>query len=58
MVKTSANQDLIKEIDAGIKEVSVSCSVEKAHLSICGTNNKVRTVLTKGRFYNGESYII
>lgn len=61
MVKTSANQDLIKEIDAGIKkEVSVSCSVEKHICSICGTNNKVKNCShKKGRLYNGRKcYII
>lgn len=37
MVKTKKNEDLIKEIDAGIKkEVSVGCSVSKSVCSICG----------------------
>lgn len=37
MVKTIKNEDLIKEIDAGIKkEVSVGCSVLKSVCSICG----------------------
>lgn len=40
MVKTNSNQDLIKEIEAGIKkEVSVSLSVKNAVCSICGTDN-------------------
>ena len=41
MVRTDENQSLIKEIDAGIKkEVSVSCSVDKAYCSICHTDRK------------------
>lgn len=36
MVRTKRNEDLIKEIDAGIKkEVSVGCSVSKSICSIC-----------------------
>ena len=39
MVKTKDNEDIIKEISAGIKkEVSISCSVNKRICSICGTN--------------------
>ncbi|NMA79456.1 MAG: hypothetical protein GX967_02270 [Clostridiales bacterium] len=56
MVKTNANTDLIKEIDAGIKkEVSVSCSVAKQNCSICGSNLK-RTKCSHrvGKSYNGE----
>lgn len=56
MVKTNANTDLIKEIDAGIKkEVSVSCSIAKQSCSICGANLK-RTKCTHhiGKSYNGE----
>ncbi len=37
MVRTKRNEDLIKEIDAGIKkEVSVGCSVSKSICSVCG----------------------
>lgn len=37
MVRTTGNEDLIKEIDAGIKkEVSVSCSVKGHTCSVCG----------------------
>ena len=39
MVKTKDNEDIRKEISAGIKkEVSLSCSVNKRICSICGTN--------------------
>lgn len=41
MLKNDENRELIAEIDAGIKkEVSVSCSVEKAVCSICDTDNR------------------
>ncbi|NMB30766.1 MAG: hypothetical protein GX988_04940 [Clostridiales bacterium] len=56
MVKTNANTDLIKEIDAGIKkEVSVSCSVARQNCSICGANLK-RTKCSHriGKSYGGE----
>ena len=44
MIKTKANEDLIKEIDAGIKkEVSVSCCVSKHICSICGCDVKEKT---------------
>ena len=39
MVKTKNNEDIRKEISAGIKkEVSLSCSVNKKTCSVCGTN--------------------
>jgi len=55
MVKTSANGDLIKEIDGGIKkEVSVSCSVERSVCSICGANSRERACShKKSKVYNG-----
>ena len=38
MVRTEANQDLIAEIEAGIKkEVSVGCAVGRSTCSICGS---------------------
>lgn len=41
MVRTSANADLILEIDAGIKkEVSVGCAVESTTCSICGADRR------------------
>lgn len=40
MVKTNSNEDLIKEIKAGIKkEVSTGCRPKKLICSICGTDN-------------------
>lgn len=40
MVKTNSNEDLIKEIKAGIKkEVSTSCRPKRMICSICGTDN-------------------
>lgn len=55
MVKTSANDDLIKEIDGGIKkEVSVSCSVENQVCSVCGANTREKACShKKGKLYNG-----
>lgn len=43
MVKTKSNEDLITEIDAGIKkEVSVGCAIGEVICSICGTDNRKR----------------
>lgn len=40
MVKTNSNEDLIKEIKAGIKkEVSTGCRPKKLICNICGTDN-------------------
>lgn len=60
MVKTNSNNDLVKEIDAGIKkEVSVSCSIEKAICSICGTDRREKMCEhRKGNTYNGKSCYI
>jgi len=53
MVKTSANADLIAEIQAGIrKEVSLGCRVDKAVCSICGTDN----VKTYCEHFPGKRY--
>ncbi len=56
MVRTSANADLIREIDGGIKkEVSVSCAASKQICSICGTNKLERPCShVKGRKYGGK----
>lgn len=56
MVRTSKNDDIIKEIDAGIKkEVSVSCSISKGICSICGTDTKESSCChRKGKMYNGK----
>lgn len=52
MVRTKKNEDVIKEIDAGIKkEVSVGCCVSKHTCSICGMEhcNHIR-----GKTYGGK----
>lgn len=52
MVRTVRNEDVIKEIDAGIKkEVSVSCSVSHHTCSICG---KEKCHHIRGRSYDGK----
>lgn len=55
MVRTNANADLIREIDAGIKkEVSISCAASEQICSICGTNRlKQHCGHIKGRSYQG-----
>lgn len=41
MVRTDGNQDLIREIDAGIKkEVSVSCTAASHTCSVCGKDRR------------------
>lgn len=56
MVRTSANADLIREIDGGIKkEVSVGCAVSKQLCSICGHDRKSgECAHRKGRSYGGK----
>lgn len=56
MVKTSSNEDLIKEIDGGIKkEVSVSCSSDSCRCSICGTErHKKGCNHILGNYYGGK----
>ncbi|MBQ9376083.1 MAG: hypothetical protein IJU04_07105 [Ruminococcus sp.] len=56
MVRTEKNEDLIMEIDAGIKkEVSVSCSVKSQICSICGADNKKAPCThIKGATYGDE----
>ena len=56
MLKNDENRELIAEIDAGIKkEVSVSCSVEKAVCSICDTDNRHgRCEHILGKSYGGQ----
>lgn len=54
MVRTQANQDLIAEIEGGIKkEVSVGCAVERSVCSICG-EELGKCIHEKGKEYNGE----
>ncbi len=57
MVRTAKNEDLIKEIDAGIKkEVSVGCAVKENICSICGKDQGKRDCKhIKGREYNGKT---
>lgn len=56
MVKTSANADLITEIDAGIKkEVSVSCSAAQKTCSICGKSlYEGECEHKRGEVYDGQ----
>ena len=57
MVRTGRNQDLIAEIEGGIKkEVSVGCAVAEARCSICGENirDQSRCPHEKGREYGGK----
>ena len=61
MVRTSANENLIKEIEGGIKkEVSVSCSAAVQKCSVCGVNKRTKTCPhTKGKEYAGKTaYVI
>lgn len=61
MVKTAANEDLIREIDGGIKkEVSISCSAGRQLCSVCGTDRRLKACPhIKGKSYKGkEAYII
>ncbi|MCI8648796.1 MAG: hypothetical protein HFG20_01620 [Anaerotruncus sp.] len=55
MVRCPKNEDLILEIDAGIKkEVSVGCAVERVVCSVCGTNLREKTCEHRpGQTYNG-----
>jgi hypothetical protein len=55
-VKTSANEDFIKEIDGGIKkEVSVSCSVNTHRCSICDRDRlKEACPHKKGKEYDSQ----
>ncbi|MBQ8787662.1 MAG: hypothetical protein IJZ61_08510 [Oscillospiraceae bacterium] len=53
MVRTDSNDDLIREIDGGIKkEVSVSCSAEKQICSICGADRREKPC----RHVKGKKY--
>lgn len=56
MVRTGGNQDLIAEIEGGIKkEVSVGCSVEHAVCSVCGCDRAAADCgHEKGREYGGQ----
>lgn len=56
MVRTKSNEDLILEIDAGIKkEVSVGCNVKSAVCSICGKDRNVSPCNhSAGELYDGQ----
>ncbi|MCR5601318.1 MAG: hypothetical protein K6G33_11340 [Ruminococcus sp.] len=55
MVRTDENQNLIAEIDGGIKkEVSISCSAAKRICSVCGNDKNTSSCShVKGKYYNG-----
>lgn len=57
MLRTEKNQELIDEIDGGIKkEVSISCSVDSKICSICGNDIRSRDCShTVGEKINGKS---
>lgn len=56
MIRTKSNEDLIKEIDGGIKkEVSVSCMAERKTCSVCGADLTRKTCRhQKGQTYDGK----
>lgn len=56
MMRTESNQDLIAEIEGGIKkEVSVGCAVEREVCSICGCDRTaVDCKHQKGQEYGGQ----
>lgn len=56
MIRTKKSEDLIAEIEGGIKkEVSVGCSVKSRKCSICkAEQNENPCVHIKGRYYNGN----
>lgn len=56
MVRTEQNQDLIREIDAGIKkEVSISCSAASQICSVCGKDSRTAACPhIHGKSYQGQ----
>ncbi len=56
MLKTKKNEELIKEIDGGIKkEISIGCSVASQICSVCGKDIRSRECPhTKGETVNGK----
>ena len=53
MIRTDSNQDLIREIDGGIKkEVSVSCAAKTSRCSVCGSTRACAH--EKGKVYGGR----
>lgn len=61
MVRTDANHDLIREIDAGIKkEVSISCRADSHICSVCGKDiHQSHCIHAKGKMYkNNMAHVI
>jgi hypothetical protein len=56
MIRTRSNEDLIREIDGGIKkEVSVSCSAGRRICSVCGADRSGQgCVHLPGHLYDGK----
>jgi hypothetical protein len=56
MVRTNTNEDLIKEIDGGIKkEVSISCTAKTHKCSICGKDKYDKGCNhINGKYYGGK----
>ena len=53
MIRTDSNQDLIREIDGGIKkEVSVSCAAKTSRCSVCGSTGA--GAHEQGKVYGGR----
>lgn len=53
MIRTDSNQDLIREIDGGIKkEVSVSCAAKTSRCSVCGSTGACAH--EKSKVYGGR----
>lgn len=53
MIRTDSNQDLIREIDGGIKkEVSVSCAAKTSRCSVCGSTGACAHEM--GKVYGGR----
>lgn len=61
MLRNDANEDLISEIDAGIKkEISVSCAVSQKICSICEENidDHAKCRHIKGQYYKGKRCVV
>lgn len=60
MVRGADNEQLITEIEAGIKkEISVSCSMGKSVCSICGADRRLaRCEHIPGKSYNGKTAFV
>ncbi|MBQ8550789.1 MAG: hypothetical protein IKL44_03315 [Clostridia bacterium] len=60
MIKSKSNEELIGEIDAGIKkEVSVGCNIGDRRCSVCGESRAVGCIHKPGRSYKtAEGYVL